>query len=482
MTDVCALDITEEEIKAVKGMATTTEATGTASNVLSSIYGFMNSGDPTAMFMGSLAKMLQYVRYINIEYPPKIKLLFGLQSRANGTSESIILKTQKKIEDTSKRDTLANNFGYYKLTSSFISNCFQSLGTLAGIIAGIGVNYLLLYLISPGSKIHQICKSVMGILKWNLFLLMFCGMIGDIVFFSSFEFQKANFDNGFSVMSFVVCILMNFLSIFVFYKLVQVNLNLQKSRNSRIARKNEADFMKDAESKWGSCKVFFNSYKNKKLSQQAFMIFFLIRVLSFYLIIAYFTAFPFFQIIMITIVSVLIVGYLIVIRPFKSILNNINQIVFELIILAFNGCVLILAALETSNSGNYPLRLKLETAMLNINLAAGFISTAFVLLKAIVVARDIYKNWKLKKSAKKPRFNLRKDRLANRISQQTNNNSAITSPDIQFAHSNLSSQNIMDQTYDNQSFDLNNSPLQNRNNSRNMTSNSKIFLGNILSY
>jgi len=178
---------------------------------------------------------------------------------------------------------------------------------------------------------------------------------------------------------------------------------------------------------------------------------------------------------MITIVSVLIVGYLIVIRPFKSILNNINQIVFELIILAFNGCVLILAALETSNSGNYPLRLKLETAMLNINLAAGFISTAFVLLKAIVVARDIYKNWKLKKSAKKPRFNLRKDRLANRISQQTNNNSAITSPDILFTQSNLSSQNIMDQTYDNQSFDINNSPLQNRNNSRNVTSNSKTF-------
>jgi len=228
MTDVCALDITEEEVAEVKGMAATTEATGTASDVISSIYAFMNSGDPTAMFMGSLAKMLQYVKYINIEYPPKIKLLFGLQSNVNDTSESIITKAQEKIEDKSNSAQLSNNFGYYKLTSSFVSNNLKSLGILAGIIAGIGVNYLMLYLISPSSKIHQICKSLMGILKWNLFLLMFCGMVGDIMFFSSFEFQKSNFENAFSVVSFVTCILMNFLSIFVFYKLIQVNMNLQK--------------------------------------------------------------------------------------------------------------------------------------------------------------------------------------------------------------------------------------------------------------
>jgi len=308
-------------------------------------------------------------------------------------------------------------------------------------------------------------------------------MIGDMIFFSSFEFRKANFENAFSVFSFVVCIVMNFLSLFVFYKLVQVNLNLQRSRNSNLARRHEADFMKDAEYKWGSCKVFFNSYKNKKLSQQAFMIFFLIRVLSFYLIIAYFTAYPFFQIIAISVVSVLIVLYLVIIRPFKSILNNINQIVFELIIFAFNGCVLVLAALETSDSNNWPLRKKLETIMLNINLVAGFVSTAFVLLKAIVVLRDIYKDWKLQKEAKNP-LRFRKNRMNYHKTQKANkNNLTTTIPDAVFTHSDLSSQNIinldtmtitnMDQTYDNQSFDINLS-LRNHNNNKNLlASNSK---------
>ena len=121
-TDVCALDITPGEVKEVKGMAKTTEATDTASTVISSVYAFMNSGDPTAMFMGSLAKMLQYVKYINIEYPPKIKLLFGLRGNVNDTSESIVTKVQVKIEDTSHSPQLSNNFGYYKLTSSFVSN------------------------------------------------------------------------------------------------------------------------------------------------------------------------------------------------------------------------------------------------------------------------------------------------------------------------------------------------------------------------
>jgi len=427
MTDVCALDITEKEIAEVKGMAKTTEATGTASNVLSSIYGFLNSGDPTAMFMGSLAKMLQYVKYINIEYPPKIKFMFGLQSNLNDTSEFIVTKVQRKIEDTSDSPHLSNNFGYYKLTSSFVSNCFQSLGILAAIVAGIGMVYLVLYLTSPSSKIHKICKTLMEILKWNLFLIMFCGMIGDIVFFSSFEFRKAQFDNAFSVVSFVSCLLMNCLSTYVFYKLIQVNLNLQRTRD-------KAGSMKVAESKWQSCKVFFHSYKNKKFSQQAFMIFFLIRVLSFYLIIAYFSAYPFFQIIMISIISFLIVIYLIIVRPFKSVLNNINQIVFELIIFAFNGCVLVLAALDTAKSDNYLARKKLETILLNINLAAGFVSTLFVILKTVVLLVDVYKEWKLSKQPKRPRMKLPRNRQTNNTLKLGNN--LTTNPDT-------SSQNII---------------------------------------
>jgi len=441
-TDVCALDISEKEVAAVKQMAKTAEATGTASSVVSSIYGFLNSGDPTAMFMGSLAKMLQYVKFINIEYPPKVKFMFGLQSNLNDTSEPIMKKVQKRIEDKSDSPNLADNFGYYKLTSSFVSNCFQSLGTLAGIVLGIGVISLVLYWTAPSSKVHQFSKGLMGVLKWNLFLIMFCGMAGDIVFFSSFEFRKAQFDNVFSVVSFVTCIFMNFVSIYVFYKLIQVNLNLQKNRNSRIARRDEADFMKDAESKWESCKVFFHAYKNKKFSQQAFMIFFLIRVLSFYLIIAYFYAYPFFQIIMITLVSFVIVIYLIIVRPFKSRLNNLNQVVFEVIILAFNGCILVLAALDTAKSESYETRKKLENILMNINLAAGFISTFFIVLKAIVLLVDMYKESKLAKQAKNPQsFKLQKNRPAKDPLKISNN--LTTSPNSLFTHPDNSSQNII---------------------------------------
>lgn len=435
------------------------------------------------MFMGSLAKMLQYCKYINIEYPPKIKLLFGLQSNANSTSESIITKTQKKIEDTSDSPQLENSFGYFQLTSSFVSNSLKSLGTLAGILAAIGVNYFVLYCVPKSSKIHQICQSLMGILKWNLFLLMFCGMVGDIVFFSSFEFRKANFENGFSILSFVVCLLMNLLSIFVFYKLVQVNMNLQKSRNLKIARKNEADFLKDAESKWESCKVFFQSYKNKKFSQQAFLIFFLMRVISFYLIVAYFSEYPFLQMIMITLVSLLIVIYLIVVRPFKSILNNINQIIFELIILSFNGCVLVLAELDLAKSNNYLLRKKLETALLNINLAAGFVSTVFIVLKALVVVWDLYKDWSLKKkaAAKNSSSKLKKSRLVNRAIQKANNHIITTNPGPLVTNLDVSAQNMingdtnMDQTYENQSFDINCSRNQSVIQNHNIISSSKIF-------
>jgi len=182
---------------------------------------------------------------------------------------------------------------------------------------------------------------------------------------------------------------------------------------------------------------------------------------------------------MITLISLLIVIYLIIVRPFKSVLNNLNQIVFELIIFAFNGCVLVLAALDTSNSDNYLARKKLETILLDINLAAGFISTLFVVLKTIVLLRDMYKDWKLKKEAANPRLKFRKKRQARKAQKASTTNSAIlvTNPD-------LSSQNIINldamtiTNMDNQSFDLNpldQSHLRNHSRQKDMISYSKTF-------
>jgi len=80
--------------------------------------------------------------------------------------------------------------------------------------------------------------------------------------------------------------------------------------------------------------------------------------------------------------------------------------------------------------------------MININLAAGFISTAFVVLKAIVVAWDFYKDFKLKKEALNPRKNWRKKRLA-RNNPRANNISVQTNSDTLGTHADFSP-NIID--------------------------------------
>jgi len=400
---VCTLDVSAEQAKQVQQVTKATEAAGTTSSAVGAAYAFLNSGDPSAMLMASLVKMLQYVKYIDIVFPAKIEMMFEAQSKVNETSLNssfFVTKIENRIKGIFYNAPLQGAFGYYQLYSSFASNFLQSLLILSGLSILICLLQVLTMLCSKSSKTHKIFARILDIFKWNLFLILFCGMYGDIIFYSSFEFGTADFDNLSSAISFTICVLVNVLAALVVIRLIQVNLNLKFSRKNRIALNHQTKSMQDAVEKWRNYKPFFEAYKSYSFSQQSFMLFFIIRVSLFYLVIAYLQDYPKVQIILINLISLAMILYLVIGRPFTKSINTLNQVIFEMTIFAFNICVFLLTFYQSENAYDFTKRETIGNIMIIMNMIAGMVSMLFICIKALVMLKEIYQNWRKSKRQK----------------------------------------------------------------------------------
>lgn len=75
--------------------------------------------------------------------------------------------------------------------------------------------------------------------------------------------------------------------------------------------------------RWEECHVLFMGFKNKNHCTQSFLLVFISRIIVFNLIIAYFFEYPLAQAIMITTISILMLMYILIVKPFRREINYI---------------------------------------------------------------------------------------------------------------------------------------------------------------
>jgi len=228
-------------------------------------------------------------------------------------------------------------------------------------------------------------NKILSLLKWNIFIIMFCGSYGDIMFFTALEFRTFRSDELASVMSFFVCLGMNVLAMFILFKIIHVNLTLKNKKGIkklRIKMKLEKDFEK--------YKAVFECYKDKSFDQQIFLALYILRVSLFNIIIAYLYKHPLIQAILITILNFAFVVYLIVKKPMRKLINLLQQLTIEIVLLVFNVCVLILSIADNAENPAISLRKSLGNVMTTINLSIPIISMGFIVVKLILIIREVY--------------------------------------------------------------------------------------------
>jgi len=401
-----------KEIEEAKGMAETASTVGSASDAGGMVGSFLSPGDPTSMSVGAIAKMLQYIKYMNVNFPAKVQVAFASQESDTGMNADV----KRGLSKIFYYRQLPDKFGLYKAHSSFVVNLWQSLLILFAIY---GVTVLLLFIskiTKKDSKVNSLTMKILPALKWNVFLVVFCGSYGDIVFFSALEFKSLNIDNFASFLSFILCFAINGLALYIFAKIILVNLMRKKNLKTQTLNNRQDNTQTYLE----EYKAFFECYKDKSFDQQLFLAIYILRVSSFNIIIAYGFKSPVTQAIFIFLINIAMVAYLVIKRPMKKLINLLQQLSIELVLIVFNLCLLILAFADNANNDSIDLRNDIGEVMMMINLIAPIVSMGLIVIKIILIAWEFYQEYKQAKAIK-----IMKPSQTNKLNIQKVNRSGI---------------------------------------------------------
>ena len=383
------ITLNPEEIEQTKQLG---EAAGTVGSVSDSgglANSFLSPSDPTSMNTGALAKMLQYIKFMSVRYPAKMQVIFMQQV----SNTSITARVGESLSKSFVNRPLPNKFDYYHVKSSFFVNFWQSMLTLLAIFGFTMLLTLLSAVLTHHKKLNTIVKNILSAVKWNVFLIVFCGTYGDIVFYSSLEFYTVDLDDVCSIISFFVCLGINCLAILVLLKIIQVNLTLKRRKERKIDQNPEKDL--------SNYKAFFECYKDKSFDQQIFLAIYILRVSLFNMVIAYMYKSPLTQAILILLLNLAMVIYLIKKKPMKKLINFFQQLTLEAILLVFNLCVLILAGTDRAKNYSVDLRNNVGEVMTAINLIVPIVSMGFIAVKILLILKELYQEHKLSKKASK---------------------------------------------------------------------------------
>ena len=379
-----AFSLSIAEVKQTKAIASTITSQGAATGNGMKASSAFNSNSPSFALLASVCEMLNYIKYMRINYPDKLKLLFSLQNES-AISISFSVGTPKSVQDL-KKQHLPENFEQYDLHSNFLYNYWETLITFAMIMLIILTLFVLQGVTKRGSRARLVFTVILESLKWNIPLMVLSGSFGDMFFYASIHLRIAVFETGLDIVSHFLCIGMVLLGLgilLVSYKSVE---ELRKKRKARDSIEYE-----EAQEKWKDFKSLFEEYEDKYFIAQAFMTLFLFRVMIFNIIVANLFEFPLLQAIMINVLNISIFCYLIYLRPLKALFATFQMFVNELLFLTANLCMLILAIMDYADIPNPQSRNELGQAIIIINILFPTLSLAFLVLQVLAVFISFYK-------------------------------------------------------------------------------------------
>ena len=344
--------------------------------------------------IAAVAKMLQYIRYMNVNYSPRLLQMFK-QTQDTTLSINFGLPLAESIEERFTKYPLPTNFERYNLHSSFFINYWNTFSTILIVLAVIVISLIVLRFSRKTSKVHSFFSQVTLVTKWDYILMVICSNYDDIILFSSLEFRTIHINSFSNAMSFLACIAINIAAVFILCKTVYIIQDLRTKRKQMHDTHKTSESHTEHHARWKDYYILFEGFKTKDFVQQAFIFVYLLRVCLFHLIISYMINFPFIQAILITSLNVFTLLYLIIQRPFKEKYDLLHIVINESTLLVVNVCVVILCSLEAlqieSISQNFFLcDIIIITNLVFNTLALGLIAAEIihVLIKVVKTIRE----------------------------------------------------------------------------------------------
>ena len=98
--------------------------------------------------------------------------------------------------------------------------------------------------------------------------------------------------------------------------------------------------------------------------------------------------------------SVALIAYVIALRPFEEVIDNIEQISYEITIFVVNIALLVMAVKDTQEGDNTQIRERIGDFIIKTNIAAQYLPTIFLVPKLALTARELINKLKKRRRAK----------------------------------------------------------------------------------
>jgi len=387
---VCYSDvpISLAEVEKIQDAAASIESQGQMASGGMKAASAMNSNSPSSALLAGLSSMLQYIRYMKINYPPKVQMLF-LVSAGSPISLGFDFEIPESVEKKLADNTLPDVFEKYDINSNFVNNLWDFLMTLMIVVIVIGALSIVKLMVPEKSypRISLVLSKTLGAVRWNAPIMLLCSSSGDIFFYASLQIRSSPLTSFAAVICFCIALgmMVSVLTILV------IGFKILKSFRNQEKDPNWAEKFKGYE-------ILYEEYEVKSIWSLSYMILFIIRGIIFNLTLSNLFNFPLIQCIIINITNVLMLGYLLYLRPLKSFLNLVQLFVNEGLVNIIGVSIIILAIMDKAGINGQSTRVSVGNAIYFVIQTFNTFGLVFMGLSLLAFLVFLYKTWKYLKA------------------------------------------------------------------------------------
>ena len=422
--NICNLGLSSNEKSQVRKISELNKILNTIQPVISCLITISSSANLASIFMNILTIMPGYIKYFQINYPEKLQYLLDSN---DVLSLHLIPDLPPKAVALFPSHELPANFGKAQLPSSFFVNFWGS----SIILATFSVVLLLAYILESCTKKYKVlgklCTKVKEALKWNFLLALLISKFSEVILFSSFEFESIDINNIWGIISFLECLVISSLSLFVliriFYLVIARSKILITNATPSITPSNDEDTRL---TKWQNYTVLYESFKEKSLMHQMFVPLSLLRVCVFSIIIAYFYHYPLAQTCSIVMLNLLMLLYISKVKPSKRVAEVVEYAVQEVVLLIINTCVMVLAALDKAGMEASTERTNLGSVIIWVNVGFSGATTLYLILKTLVQIIRAIRGWRSRRCVASQIFQNQREAVDNSTANLVDSSSLST--------------------------------------------------------
>jgi len=349
----------------------------------------LKEGTPTVV---SLVKAMQYVRYINMDMPPRLERLAKSKGR-NIMSIKSGFTMWDGLKINFKQQVLPEAYNRINPHSSFLVNYWEDFSMIL-----IGIFLALLFLCFERltralemGKAEAIFHTLRVLMMWNFVIMMIAINIDEVILYSALQIKSwnpADTDNSSTTISFILS-LVGILTMSTFFGVICYLLSQLKINNTRIKGiKTRTDHtpMTPAEE---SYQIIFRGLRENSVCAQFFFPFYIIRIAIPSVIFIAAESIPILNTVMQMTFSGGVLAFIVCVKPFTKRVNYIQLVIFETLILIMNFLMVIITLISINDKENYKVAIFLGDLVILGNDLINIMSIIFLVIKLHIGIKQI---------------------------------------------------------------------------------------------